>query len=179
MGTGGGSGPATVGAFVHVGGSGAGRKCGNGLLRRGCGLRAGCAARRQPVAVSAWQRREGRPREYRRWRGVVAGVACAWPPRRCHGGAAGGGLRRGLLDGNGGWLRGGNVLMHDGRGAGRHDGNAGPGNATVLCRYVGMQQGRDSPGESLPTAMTTAPAGVVPLLGTSSWSSSLWRYFSG
>ena len=70
-------------------------------------------------------------------------------------------------------------MMRDGRGAGRHDGNASPGNATVLCRDVGTQPERDSQGESLPAAMTTAPEGVVPLLGESSWSSSPRRRFSG
>jgi len=47
----------------------------------------------------------------------------------------------GLLDGSGGRLRGGNVMMLDGRAAGRHDSNAGPGNAIVLCRDVGTQPG--------------------------------------
>ena len=71
------------------------------------------------------------------------------------------------------------MMMRDGRSAGRHGGNAGPGIAAVLCRVVGTQLGRDSPGESLPSAMTTAPEGVVPLLGVSSWSPSLRRCFSG
>jgi len=70
-------------------------------------------------------------------------------------------------------------MMRDGRGAGRHDGNASPGNATVLCRDVGMQPERDSQGESLPAAMTTVPESVVPLLWASSWSTSLRRCFSG
>ena len=69
-------------------------------------------------------------------------------------------------------------MMQHCRGAGRLGSNAGPGNATVLCRDVGTQLGRDSPGESLPAAMTTAPEGVVPLLGALSWSPSLRRCFS-
>ena len=70
------------------------------------------------------------------------------------------------------------MMMRDGHGGGRHGGNAGPGNAIVLCWDVGTQLGRDSPVESLPAAMMTAPEGVVPLLGASSWSSSLRRSFS-
>ena len=69
------------------------------------------------------------------------------------------------------------MMMRDGRSAGRHGGNAGPGIAVVLCRVVGTQLGRDSPGESLPSAMTTAPEGVVPLLGVSSWSPYFLRGF--
>ena len=69
-------------------------------------------------------------------------------------------------------------MMRDGRGAGRLGGNAGPGNATVFCRDVGTQLRRDSPGESLPAAMTMAPEGVIPLLGASSWSPSLRHCFS-
>ena len=70
-------------------------------------------------------------------------------------------------------------MMRDGRATGRHGGNTGPGNATMLCRDVGTQPGRDSQGESLPSAMTTAPEGIVPLLWASSWSPSLRRSFSG
>ena len=71
------------------------------------------------------------------------------------------------------------MMMQDCRSAGRLGSNAGPGNATVLCRDVGTQPERDSQGESLPAAMTTVPESVVPLLWASSWSTSLRRCFSG